>query len=586
MKRFIAMLLCAVLVVCLCIVTAPEKEYVPQAKAYVADDYSQIYTAVRTAMKSGATRFGSDVFINEADDTVSSTDHSGTTVQVQGIDEGDCVKTDGEYIYSLCDNKLHIFKADGENTAKVCMLNASELADGDLLFTDMYVSGERLILIGSKYFAYDNYIYTKTKQRTQSCIFVFDIQSKSAPRLISTASQDGIFESSRLYGDKLYVVSSLCIVNDPDEDEPESYVPTMRCNGKAETMDCDRICLMAGSPDASYTVLCEYDAISGENTKHTAVLGGGNLIYMSYEAIYVASADYTEETIGSYTEDQYNVEKIKTTQETNICRISLSDFKLSGSCTVPGVLDGQFAMDEYNGMFRVVACVSNDIYNQYTDEKHDFVNIDWSEEESVSENALYVFDEQLKPVASIEGLAKDEFVRSVRFDGEYAYFCTFREVDPLFAVCLKDPKNPVILSEYKISGFSEYLYPWTEGRLLGFGYEAVENDAGKAVTTGLKLVMFDTSDKSNVTAKNALAIPGGDSEASYNHKAMLVAPEKNLIGFAVANSYCVYSYTEAEGFALQDSIACGELYYGARGLYIGDTLYVVAGDKVVKTTLI
>lgn len=62
----------------------------------------------------------------------------------------------------------------------------------------------------------------------------------------------------------------------------------------------------------------------------------------------------------------------------------------------------------------------------------------------------------------------------INFLGDTGYFVTFRQMDPLFAVDLKDPKNPKILSELKISGFSEYLHFYGENRLLGIGMEADE----------------------------------------------------------------------------------------------------------------
>lgn len=63
-----------------------------------------------------------------------------------------------------------------------------------------------------------------------------------------------------------------------------------------------------------------------------------------------------------------------------------------------------------------------------------------------------------------------------------AYFVTYRNTDPLFAVDLSDDKNPKVLGELKISGFSEYLHFWGEDKLVGIGYETDEKQGNIQVS--------------------------------------------------------------------------------------------------------
>lgn len=84
---------------------------------------------------------------------------------------------------------------------------------------------------------------------------------------------------------------------------------------------------------------------------------------------------------------------------------------------------------------------------------------------------------------------------SARFLGSMAYFVTYRNMDPLFAVDLSDEKNPKVLSELKITGFSEYLHFWGEDKLVGIGYET-DPETGRQ--TGLKISMFDISDPADL----------------------------------------------------------------------------------------
>ncbi|MBO7151814.1 MAG: beta-propeller domain-containing protein, partial [Clostridia bacterium] len=111
-------------------------------------------------------------------------------------------------------------------------------------------------------------------------------------------------------------------------------------------------------------------------------------------------------------------------------------------------------------------------------------------------NSLRVLDKDLKEVGKIENIAPDERVYSVRFMGDTAYFVTFRQVDTLFSVDLKNPKEPKIIGALKIPGFSNYLFPFGEDKLLGIGQDADEK-TGR--TGGIKFSIFDISNPANVT---------------------------------------------------------------------------------------
>lgn len=188
-----------------------------------------------------------------------------------------------------------------------------------------------------------------------------------------------------------------------------------------------------------------------------------------------------------------------------------------------------------------------------------------------------MFDENLDLIGKIDGLAKNEKVYSVRFSGDTAYFVTFRTVDPLFTVDLSDPANPVILSELKIPGFSNYLHPYSDGLLFGLGQDADERTGW---TRGMKLSMFDVSDPHAVSEKHCLKLDSYSSEALYNHKAILVSAEKDLIGFPTETGYVIYGYDTEKGFYKKAETALEKLWasHDIRGLYSGDYVYIVTQD--------
>lgn len=112
---------------------------------------------------------------------------------------------------------------------------------------------------------------------------------------------------------------------------------------------------------------------------------------------------------------------------------------------IPGSPLTQYSMDEYQGNFRIITS-------------------QWSPKRSTS---LFVLDAGLKKLSSLENLAPDETFQSSRFIGDKLFLVTFEQIDPLFAIDLKDVKAPKVLGELKIPGFSTYLHPYDANHLIG-----------------------------------------------------------------------------------------------------------------------
>ncbi|MGM9975274.1 MAG: beta-propeller domain-containing protein, partial [Clostridiaceae bacterium] len=201
----------------------------------------------------------------------------------------------------------------------------------------------------------------------------------------------------------------------------------------------------------------------------------------------------------------------------------------------------------------------------------------WKGDNKVS-NGIYVLDRNLKVVGGLSGLAPDEYVYSVRFFGDIAYFVTFRQVDPLFTVDLSNPKEPVLIGSLKIPGFSDYLQGYGEGLLFGFGQSATEEGR----VTGLKLSMFDISRPGEVKEVAVKELEGKWSEASYNHKAILASPNKDVIAFATENYYFIYGYHKDKGFYEKAAIDLKDYDYNTRGIYIGDCFYVCTSRGITS----
>lgn len=563
-------------------------------------------------------------------------DYSDTNNQVAGVQEADIIKTDGKYIYAcgktrefLRYNRFNIFtdyyygyygyekvlNTTEEDKGRVYILSADD-GELDLVSTikirndeedthyflkDILLYGDTLILIKSGYKyeelenkdeesdKYNSYKYERVT--TLTSVEIYDISDRDNPVFKNELYQSGSYNSSRMTGSDLYIVTTYYVDN-PDEENPETYVPYCSSYPDKYLVPSDCIYTEENISSSVYTVITGIDVTKPDNHISTAsVLGSVGTVYCSEDNIYIASSGYGQvidevatenknaENSSAVNKDSSSekIEKI-TTNCTDIYRFSIKDATViyTASGRVSGRLINQFAMDEYDGSLRVATTVNENIYTK-DDQYYKFEKY----------NNVYILDSNLIVTGSITKMAPDEEIYSVRFDGDIGYVVTFRQVDPLFAIDLKDKTNPKILSALKIPGFSSYMHPYGDGLLLGIGMDA--NETGS--TRGIKLSMFDVSDKTDVTEKSIykLGYEYRYSEALNNHKAILVDAKKNIIGFPVnsygyssKNEYVFFAYNNGEFEEVGNiSVSDNENYKGMRGLYIGDYVYIFSENNFI-----
>ena len=530
----------------------------------VADDYSQVYSILTNLNKKGNSQDkvtnGDRIELSEgapeydyAGDAGASSDkkYSETNVQVEGVDEEDIVKTDGEYIYiinnSSNNHKLVIIKADAENTK---IISKTEL-NSDKLAIGMYVHGNNIAIIyrekDSAYY-YSGNADMLYNQEGNTYTEVYNISDKSSPVLINTLGQSGSYCSSRMIGNKIYIITNKYIYSQNlKEGDPADYIPLLYNGTTAETIPVKDICIAPNVDQSSYTILTSFNIQSPQDfISQKSVLGSSDQIYCSTENAYIVKPIYN-----------------KYRNKSDILKFNFKDgnIEFAAQGNVDGTPLNQFSMDEYNGNFRIVTTIST-----------------WSNISSNQSNSLYVLDSTLKTIGSVENLAKDESVKSVRFDGDIAYFVTFRQTDPLFTVDLSTPESPNVLSALKIPGFSSYLHKWSDTLLFGFGFDA---DEKTGQTNELKLSMFDISDKTDVREISKTLVDNYYySNATYNHHEMFISPERNLLGFMATGyrgnfAYFVYNYNqELKTFELVKSYDFKDSFT-TRGLFINDTFYII-----------
>ncbi len=540
----------------------------------------------------------------------SEADFSGTNVQVAGVDEGDILKTDGTYIYRLSSESgaIYIYRADGKDVTQagsIALPPYQGEKSGGRSWSDMLLGDGRLAVVATVT-EYDNredptawedgevwiqneksadiavdsvdcypgYRFGNRTSRTE--LFVYDVSNPASPERIETRVQEGEYQAVRMVDGIVYLVSYkqnnswyFCDTAEETEYFKNCYVPQV----DGAMLPCDRIYLPETPQTPNSVIITSTDLKNpGQHLDSVAILGDATQLYMSNENLYLWQTEYRW-----WTPYESNDETT-----TTIMKYSYQDGSMAaaGSATIKGYLNNSFSMDEYKGKLRVVTTCDVEKAREGSQEN-----------EMSTENQLYVLDEAMQVVGSIENLAEGEYVKSARFFGDIGYFVTFRQTDPLFSVDLSEPDHPKVIGKLKIPGFSEYLHPYGKGLLLGIGQEADETSGG---TEGVKLSMFDISNPANVREVAKCVVRDADyssSDAEYNHKAILVSADKNVIGFSIESGkstdyewknsyeYCLFSYTEEEGFTERITHDFGEWenQYGSRGIYIGDYLYILYG---------
>ncbi len=509
--------------------------------------------------------------------------YSGTNNQVEGVDEADIVKTDGTWIYALSrsKNRVYILSANGKDTDVVSTIQLKEAAEKDGYwrnYSEMMLYGDRLYILGSHYNWSDK---VNEQDRTNTFAEVYDLGDRTAPKLLASHKQQGDYRTARLIEGKLMIVSDYRLYYFYPMVDPipvDEYVPKVSTDDATTAFAPGDIYVNPESKENGFTVVTLLDAADGKVfDSHKAVLGGCNTVYCSGTDLLIASQEWRNDQSAEQTDENgKHFVKILSGSDTNLFRFTLNDGKIeaAASAKIPGTLLNQFSMDAYNGYFRFVVTRSESEETIWTD------GIDTYEWASSSDCELLVLDGNLQTVGKLENLAKDERVQSVRFMGDTAYFVTFRQVDPLFSADLSDPENPKILSKLKIPGFSAYLHPFGEGKLLGIGYDA---DEERGWTENVKLSMFDISDPADVKEAFKLSVKDANwTSVQYNHKIVFVDVETGTVAFPADDVYLVFR-VEGDAFKQIGTIRTESEYWlgDARGLFIDDVFYVVGDSEVI-----
>lgn len=550
---------------------------------------------------------------------------SQTNVQVAGIDEPDIVKTDGKEIYYSPENNIYgylpqpmDFEESGnvkiippQKTNGVKLIKAfppeSLAADNEIEKNGELLLDKNTLIIFAKASSYGS----------TNKIYGYDVSDSKNPleKWKIELAENTTIAASRLYDNKIYLITKQQI-----NSESPCPIKPLSLNNNWQEIKCPDIYYpIDPTPvDTTYQVFA-LDPLNGNIEKTVSFVGSSDYysstVYMSKNSLFVTYLyqedgakifiDFVnnkagdlfpaktlekidklktydisqaskmtelsyilEKFINSLGKDErlrienelsnrmeeYSKEHIRDWASTAILRISISDFAVAASGKVPGNLLNQFSLDEDKNYLRVATTVGEN--------NSSFLNLGGNS----TVNDIYILDSDLKIVGSIKDLGQGEKIYSARFIGDRGYLVTFRQTDPFYVLDLTDPANPQKKGELKIPGYSSYLHPLTENKILGLGQEGSK----------IKISLFDVAQAENPQEIDKYTLDEYWSEILNTHHAFTIDSKHQIFFLPGAKGGYIFSYQNDK---LELKKATSERNV-KRAIYIDDYLYIIGEGKI------
>ena len=446
-----------------------------------------------------------------------------TDNQVAGVIEGDLLKRTDEYIfylsqggtYSTGDENLLVYSIAGEDTALVSKTKIEPPKDARYRYDtpEMYLTqdGESLYYLQE---------CTALRDDGLTCVYTivttYDVSNPAQVTVSSQQALSGYYVSSRLIDGQLFVVTSYSVKYGADYGVERDFVPQYGEWGNMQSVAAEDIYLPQTANSTRYTVIYELGGETLAVQDSVALLSYSTEVYVSGENIFVTH-EYAE------TSEADGLKKSVRKTEISCISYAGEGLEVKGSAAVDGRVKNQYAMDEYQGILRVVT-TTEESYTLVNNNGNN-VSVDLNVQAPKKNASLYCVDlSTFEIVGSVENFAPNgESAESVRFDKEKAYVCTAEIVvftDPVYAFNLSNVQNITYVDTGVIAGYSTSLVNFTDGYLLGVGYD------GKG---DLKIEIYKETE-SNVESVCAVEYAATFSE---EYKSYFIDRERGFIGLGV-----------------------------------------------------
>jgi uncharacterized secreted protein with C-terminal beta-propeller domain len=545
-------------------------------------------------------------------------DFTTTNVQEAGVDEPDLLKTDGQHSYYLLNSVLHIIDSwPAEEASEVGRMPLDGWGEEMFLVDDTVVTFMSVAdgvddcdfgpcpLQPGPSAAHDarraNAEPSDSMPSPQPFIgvrvTVIDVSNPAAPSVRRSLDIEGALVSARLVDGIVYLVTSRHPHYDPvlldrlaaagltdppalrgeDADRAAAdvrdrvrpiiadyvenggragFLPDLRTQDRRQDLlPCSRVMRPERRSDLTMLSVVAIDRAIDRAPSGTGLLASGFHVYGSQTSLYVAQ----DSRWWWWPRDARRF------AETDVHQFALNagDPVYRASGAVPGWIIGQFSMSEYADHLRIATTDQSFGAWWWPPLEDDDDESGVADRDANNVFVLHREGNELQAVGEARGIAPGERIFAVRFLGERGYVVTFEQIDPLFTIDLSDPRNPRVVGELELTGFSTYLHPFGEQYLIGVGRGGT--DTGRIL--GLQLQLFDVSDAAQpIRIHQSLLAEGArgwsSSEAEHDHHAFTFYARDNLLALPVTldtvgsgrdeynhfSGVIVYEVSVAQGF--------------------------------------
>ncbi|WP_018217721.1 beta-propeller domain-containing protein [Salinispora vitiensis] len=529
-------------------------------------------------------------------------EHSQTNAYEPGVDEPDLVKTDGKRIVTISQGVLRVVDpATNRFTGRLDLNDGSEQRHWgrqDLLLFGEHamVLTQAMVVLPALRPGHEDSATASPGSSPPAATQLHLVDLSGPPRVLSTYEIHGRTLDARQTGSTARVV----VQSHPELTFPElpastdeaarkaayqaavtaagieAWLPAYEWTAGAEhgsgRVGCDRLSRPQTGTGSTVLTVLSFDLTADRLTDGdpVGVAAGADTVYSTGDSLYLAGQRQlaASSTPGRWP-DQVG------TSVTDIYQFDTTTGRprYVAAGTVPGQLINQYALSQWQGHLRVATTTTGPLATPDQDTTTD-QNAITSQDERSSESGVHVLRRQggvLTRTGAVTGLGPGERIYSVRYLGDTAYVVTFRRTDPLYALDLSDHAAPRITGELKITGYSAYLHPVADGRLLGIGQEADLDGR----TQGVQVSLFDVRDPAQPLQLDRWHRPDAWSAAEHDPHAFRYDPSTGLLAVPVNAGLRLL---RVAGDTLTDQ---GEVTHPAgghitRSLLVGDTLWTVS----------
>jgi len=443
---------------------------------------------------------------------------TGTNVQEKYVDEPDSVKTDGRLLVRLRDDELVTYDVSGPTVRQLSVLRLAGLDDGQIL-----LAGDTVVAIGAdRKSARDDL----TGGRRGTRVETISLADPAKPELTGDVAYEAAAGTAYQQGDTVRLVLSAGLPDLPfvnpgkgrsakaallrnreivERSRLQDWLPGYDSGeGRQNLLACKDVAVPSAKVGLGTVAVVTFAAGSPTTPRAFGLAGSTSIAYESADHLYLASTPVGGWWCGGRC--------LGGRPSAGGGTSYLFEFDLEAdravhvaSGEVEGTIRDRWSLDEAGGQLRVLVGPSS--------ETGDF-------------NSIVTFrrdGDRLAEAGRLDDLGPGQEVKSVRWEDDLALVVTYRQIDPLYVVDLR--KQPTLLSELHVPGFSSYLHPLGSRRLVGVG-----EGRGAKHGWGAQLGLFDVHDLKHLRRLDVRHYGNGTQAiAAWDPRAFTWVPEHRTV---------------------------------------------------------